>query len=141
MKNDKEAQRLFGELNDTLFALRAPNGCKWDRAQTHETLIKNLKEESQEVIDAIQNKDDENLCEELGDLLLQVIFHAAIAEEQKRFSIREVLDGVNKKLIRRHPHVFGGAKAATPEEALALWKSVKAQEKALKAAKKEKKNV
>jgi len=140
MKDDKEAQKLFGELNNTLFALRGPNGCKWDRAQTHETLVKNLREESQEVIDAIQNKDDENLCEELGDLLLQVIFHAAIAEEEGRFSIREVLDGINKKLIRRHPHVFGGAKADSPQEALALWKAVKAQEKALKAAKKENKN-
>lgn len=129
MKNDKRACRLFGELNDTIFVLRAPGGCKWDRAQTHESLIKNLREESQEVIEAIEKKDEANLCEELGDLLLQVVFHAAIAEEQGRFSIREVIDGVNKKLIRRHPHVFGGEKASSPEEALALWKAVKAKEK------------
>lgn len=138
MKNDKEACRLFGELNDTLFALRGPGGCQWDKAQTHESLIKNLREESQEVIDAIENKDDENLCEELGDVLLQVVFHAAIAEEQNRFSIRDVINGINQKLVRRHPHVFGGEKAASPEEALALWKAAKAKEKALKAAKKEK---
>ncbi len=136
MKDDKEACRLFGELNNTILALRAPGGCKWDRAQTHESLIKNLREESQEVIDAIENKDDDNFCEELGDLLLQVLFHAAIAEEQNRFSIREVIDGVNQKLIRRHPHVFGGEKASSPEEALAMWKAAKAKEKALKEAKK-----
>ncbi len=137
MKNDKEACRLFGELNDILIDLRGPNGCQWDKKQTHESLIKNLREESQEVIDAIEKKDDENFCEELGDLLLQVVFHAAIAEEQGRFSIREVIDGVNKKLIRRHPHVFGEAKVSSPEEALAMWKAVKAEEKALKAAKKQ----
>lgn len=136
MKDDKEACRLFGELNNTILALRAPGGCKWDRAQTHESLIKNLREESQEVIDAIENKDDGNFCEELGDLLLQVLFHAAIAEEQNRFSIREVIDGVNQKLIRRHPHVFGGANASSPEEALAMWKAVKAKEKEMKVAKK-----
>lgn len=136
MKDDKEACRLFGELNNTILALRAPGGCKWDRAQTHESLIKNLREESQEVIDAIESKDDDNFCEELGDLLLQVLFHAAIAEEQNRFSIREVIDGVNQKLIRRHPHVFGGEKASSPEEALAMWKAAKAKEKALKEAKK-----
>lgn len=136
MKDDKEACRLFGELNNTILALRAPGGCKWDRAQTHESLIKNLREESQEVIDAIENKDDDNFCEELGDLLLQVLFHAAIAEEQNRFSIREVIDGVNQKLVRRHPHVFGGANASSPEEALAMWKAVKAKEKEMKAAKK-----
>lgn len=136
MKDDKEACRLFGELNNTILALRAPGGCKWDRAQTHESLIKNLREESQEVIDAIENKDDDNFCEELGDLLLQVLFHAAIAEEQNRFSIRKVIDGVNQKLIRRHPHVFGGANASSPEEALAMWKAVKAKEKEMKAAKK-----
>ena len=129
MKNDKEAQKLFGELNNTLFALRAPDGCKWDKAQTHETLIKNLREESQEVIDAIQNKDDENLCEELGDLLLQVIFHAAIAEEEGRFSIREVLDGINKKLIRRHPHVFGEVKADTADKVIENWEQLKMKEK------------
>ena len=116
--------------------MRSPKGCKWDRAQTHETLIKNLKEESQEVINAIQNKDDENLCEELGDLLLQVLFHAHIAQEQKRFTLAQIINGLNKKLIRRHPHVFGKKKASTPEEALAMWKAAKAKEKLLKARRK-----
>ena len=132
----KKASVLFDELNHTLKVLRSPKGCKWDRAQTHETLIKNLKEESQEVINAIQNKDDENLCEELGDLLLQVLFHAHIAQEQKRFTLAQIINGLNKKLIRRHPHVFGKKKASTPEEALAMWKAAKAKEKLLKARRK-----
>jgi len=132
----KKASVLFDEVNHTLKVLRSPKGCKWDRAQTHETLIKNLKEESQEVINAIQNKDDENLCEELGDLLLQVLFHAHIAQEQKRFTLAQIINGLNKKLIRRHPHVFGKKKASTPEEALAMWKAAKAKEKLLKARRK-----
>lgn len=129
----KKASVLFEEVNHTLKVLRSPKGCKWDRAQTHETLIKNLREESEEVIKAIQNKDDENLCEELGDLLLQVLFHAHIAQEQKRFTLAQVINGLNKKLLRRHPHVFGNKKASTPEEALAMWKAIKAKEKLLKA--------
>ncbi|MBQ2312936.1 MAG: nucleotide pyrophosphohydrolase [Elusimicrobiaceae bacterium] len=136
----KKASVLFDEVNHTLKILRSPKGCKWDRAQTHESLIKNLKEESQEVITAIKNKDDENLCEELGDLLLQVLFHAHIAQEQKRFTLAQIINGLNKKLIRRHPHVFGSKKASTPEEALAMWKAAKAKEKALKARKKLGKN-
>ena len=132
----KKASVLFDEVNHTLKVLRSPKGCKWDRAQTHETLIKNLKEEAQEVINAIQNKDDENLCEELGDLLLQVLFHAHIAQEQKRFTLAQIINGLNKKLIRRHPHVFGKKKASTPEEALAMWKAAKAKEKLLKARRK-----
>ena len=134
----KKASVLFEEINHTLKVLRSPKGCKWDRAQTHESLIKNLKEESREVINAIKNKDDENLCEELGDLLLQVLFHAHIAQEQKRFTLAQIINGLNKKLIRRHPHVFGNKKASTPEEALAMWKAAKAKEKALKARKKSK---
>lgn len=134
----KKASVLFEEINHTLKVLRSPKGCKWDRAQTHESLIKNLKEESREVINAIKNKDDENLCEELGDLLLQVLFHAHIAQEQKRFTLAQVINGLNKKLIRRHPHVFGNKKASTPEEALAMWKAAKAKEKALKLRKKSK---
>ena len=136
----KKASVLFEEINHTLKVLRSPKGCKWDRAQTHESLIKNLKEESREVINAIKNKDDENLCEELGDLLLQVLFHAHIAQEQKRFTLAQIINGLNKKLIRRHPHVFGNKKASTPEEALAMWKAAKAKEKALKARKSLSKN-
>lgn len=138
MTDKKEASKLLEDLIETMRRLRAPEGCKWDKAQTHETLIKCLEEESREVITAIKNKDDENLQEELGDLLLQVVFHAAIAQEENRFTLADVIDGINQKLLRRHPHVFAGAKADTPEAALAQWKEIKKQEKALKAAKKSK---
>ena len=126
---DKELEKAFSNLMDTLRKLRGPNGCPWDKAQTHQSLIKCLKEESQEVINAIENKDKENLKEELGDLLLQPIFHALIAEEENLFTLTEVIDNLNKKLIKRHPHVFGSAKASTPEEALAQWKAAKLKER------------
>lgn len=126
---DKELEKAFSGLMDTLRKLRGPNGCPWDKAQTHQSLIKCLKEESQEVINAIENKDKENLKEELGDLLLQPIFHALIAEEENLFTLTEVIDNLNKKLIKRHPHVFGSAKASTPEEALAQWKAAKLKER------------
>jgi len=132
----KPAAKHFEELLSTMRALRAPEGgCKWDKAQTHETLIKCLQEEAQEVVDAINNKDDDNLKEELGDLLLQVVFHAAIAAEQNRFDITDVIEGINQKLIRRHPHVFAGAPAATPEEALRRWREIKKKEKESKSKK------
>ncbi|MDR0953155.1 MAG: MazG family protein [Elusimicrobiota bacterium] len=136
MSEKTDSGALFNELLKTMRKLRAPNGCKWDREQTHESLIKCLQEEAGEVIEAIKNKDDDNLQEELGDLLLQAVFHAAIAEEEGRFNIGEVIDGLNQKLIRRHPHVFGEAKAATPEEALQQWKAIKQKEKELKNLKK-----
>ena len=133
MKNEKDTQKLFTELVSTMQRLRAPEGgCSWDKAQTHETLIKCLQEESGEVIEAIRSKDDENLQEELGDLLLQVLFHAEIAQEEGRFTLADIIDGLNQKLIRRHPHVFGGATATSPEHALEQWKAVKEQERAIK---------
>ena len=119
----------FDSLIETCKKLRGPNGCPWDKAQTHQTLIKCLREESQEVISAIEKKDDENLKEELGDLLLQVLFHALIAEEENHFTLKDVIDRLNNKLISRHPHVFGTAKASTPEEALAQWKAAKLRER------------
>ena len=85
------------------------------------------------MVEAIKNKDDDNLCEELGDVLLQVLLHAQIATEEGRFTMADVVDGIAKKMVRRHPHVFGNApQAATPEEGLAQWKAIKAQEKAEK---------
>ena len=124
-----ELEKAFGALVATLQKLRGPNGCPWDKAQTHQSLIKCLREESQEVIDAIEKQDNENLKEELGDLLLQALFHALIAQEEKLFTLQEVLEGLNKKLITRHPHVFGNTKATTPQEALAQWKAAKIKEK------------
>jgi MazG family protein len=132
MKKLVKADKEFEKLLKIMKRLRGPKGCKWDKAQTHTSIIENLKEESGEVISAINNNDDENLQEELGDLLLQVVFHAQMAAERGAFSIAEVIDGLNQKLIRRHPHVFGAAKAQSPQEALAQWKQIKAAEKALK---------
>ncbi len=120
----------FNDLIEIIAALRAPGGCPWDIKQTHESLKECLIEESGEVIDAIDNRDDDNLCEELGDLLLQVVMHAQIAAEEKRFDINDVIQGVSEKMIRRHPHVFGDVKVTSQEESLALWNEIKKQEKA-----------
>lgn len=127
--NDSERKYSFDDLLDIIAALRAPDGCPWDREQTHESLKKCLVEESGEVIDAIDNRDDDNLCEELGDLLLQVVMHAQIASETDRFTMADVVQGVSEKMIRRHPHVFGDEKAASPEESLKLWQEMKRKEK------------
>ena len=121
----------FNDLVQTFAVLRGPNGCPWDKKQTHETLIKCLQNETQELIDAIENKDTENMKEELGDVLLQVLMHSQIAAEEGQFTIDDVIQGLYDKLHRRHPHVFGDhARAATPEEALALWKEMKQKERA-----------
>ena len=123
----------FNDLVETFAILRGPNGCPWDKKQTHETLIKCLQNEAQELIDAINNKDDENMKEELGDVLLQVLIHSQIAAEEGKFTIEDVIAGLYDKLHRRHPHVFGdGAKASTPEEAFSLWKEMKKKERAEK---------
>lgn len=109
--------------------LRGEGGCPWDQAQTHESLKVCLAEEADEVLQAIDNKDDENLCEELGDLLLQVVMHAQIAAEESRFTIEDVIAGVSEKMIRRHPHVFGDKTAISPQESLNLWEEIKKLEK------------
>lgn len=122
------------ELLEITTILRGPEGCSWDRAQTHESLKKCLEEETGEVLQAVDRKDDENLCEELGDLMLQVLLNCEIARERGTFSFQDVIQGLADKLIRRHPHVFGDVKRPeNPEEALALWKEVKRQEKERKA--------
>ena len=120
----------FNDLVETFAVLRGPNGCPWDRKQTHESLIKCLQNESKELIDAINNKDDENMKEELGDVLLQVLMHSQIAAEEGKFTIDDVIQGLYDKLHRRHPHVFGEhAKAATAEEALEVWRAMKKKER------------
>ncbi len=124
-----EKKYTYEELLNIVAELRGEHGCPWDKAQTHESLIKCLQEESGEVIEAIQKKDDENLCEELGDVLLQVLMHSQIAAEGQRFTIEDVVDMLAKKLVRRHPHVFGDQKVLTPEEGLASWEAVKRMEK------------
>ena len=120
----------YEQLLGIIAELRSDHGCPWDRAQTHESMIKCLRDECEAVVEAIEKKDDENLCEELGDVLLQVLMHAQIASEEGRFTMEEVVDGLAKKMVRRHPHVFGDAPAAaTPEEGLASWKAMKEKEK------------
>jgi len=126
---DDEKRYDFDDFREIIAQLRAPGGCPWDIKQTHESLKECLIEESGEVIAAIDNKDDENLCEELGDLLLQVVMHAQIASETGRFTMDDVIQGVCEKMIRRHPHVFGDVKVSSPEESLELWKEIKKQEK------------
>ncbi|MBC2602861.1 MazG family protein [Puniceicoccus vermicola] len=121
------------ELRKTVKKLRAPDGCSWDREQTHESLISCLIEECSEVIEAIEEKDDPLLEEELGDLLLSILMHAEIASETDRFDLDDVARGVNEKLIRRHPHVFGpNAGKMGTEEILVQWEKIKAEEKAAK---------
>ena len=131
-----EKRYTYQELLEIVAELRSDHGCPWDRKQTHESMIKCLREESEEVIEAIENQDDENLCEELGDVMLQVLMHSQIATEEGRFTIEDVVDMLAQKLVRRHPHVFGSQKALTAEEGLASWNAIKAQEKALKEEKK-----
>ena len=122
----------FDDLVGIIAKLRSPEGCPWDREQTFESLKKCLSDETQEVFQAIDNDDMENLCEELGDVLLQVILNSRIAEEEGRFTIDDVIDGLCRKMVRRHPHVFGGVKVNSVEEGTALWNQIKMQEKAKK---------
>ncbi len=117
------------ELLEIMRMLRAPGGCPWDIEQTHKSIRKDLLEEAYEVADAIDKNDDTALCEELGDLLLQVVFHSVIAEEDNAFDYSDVVDGIAKKLVLRHPHVFGEAKADNSTEVLDLWDSIKMEEK------------
>lgn len=119
----------FIKLVNIFKKLRGKNGCVWDKKQTHETLIKYLFEESRELKKAVLKKDVENIKEELGDVLLQVVFHAQIAKENKLFDIYDVIEHLNKKLIRRHPHVFGKSKVKTEEDVIKLWKEIKKTEK------------
>ena len=129
----------YEQLLNIIAELRSDHGCPWDRAQTHESMIKCMYDECDEVVEAIKNKDDDNLCEELGDVLLQVLLHAQIAAEEGRFTMEDVVDELAKKMIRRHPHVFGDApQAKSEEEGLARWKEIKALEKEEKRRRAEK---
>lgn len=116
-------------LVEIIATLRAPNGCQWDREQTHSTLRPNMIEEAYEAVDAIDENDMAHLREELGDVLLQVVLHAQIAKEEGAFDIEDVAGDLNKKLIHRHPHVFGNAKVDSTKEILENWDKLKAEEK------------
>lgn len=119
----------FNEFMDIIRKLRSKDGCPWDREQTHESLKTCLLEECYEAIEAINNKDKENLCEELGDILLQVALHSVIAEEANEFTIDEVIDAEAEKMIRRHPHVFGDTVANDSAAVIRNWEAIKDKEK------------
>jgi MazG family protein len=119
----------FAKLAAVMARLRAPGGCPWDREQTHSTLRTYLIEEAYEVLDALDSRDDSKFAEELGDLLLQVLFHAQIAGEERRFSINDIIREIHDKMIRRHPHVFGNVKAKTSAQVLRNWELLKKQER------------
>ncbi len=122
----------FDEFMDIIVRLRGKDGCPWDREQTHESLKPCLLEECYETFEAIDHKDNENLCEELGDILLQVALHSVIAEEQGEFDINKVISGVSEKMIRRHPHVFKKVAVKDSEEVIRNWEEIKKQEKSAK---------
>lgn len=119
----------LNELIDVIAKLRAPDGCQWDREQTHKTLRPNMLEEAYEAVDAMDSGDMKHLKEELGDVLLQVVLHAQIAEEEGAFSIDDVAKGIKEKLIHRHPHVFGDVKVNSTKEILDNWEKLKKEEK------------
>ncbi len=119
----------FSPLVDIMRQLRAPGGCPWDRVQTPESLRKHILEEAYEVVEAIDLKDEHLLVEELGDLLLQIVFQARIAEEAGIFSMQDVVDGITEKLVRRHPHIFGDVQASDAAAVLVNWEAIKRKEK------------
>lgn len=117
------------ELIKTVAILRSPEGCEWDRQQTHQTIRQNMLEEAYEAVEAIDENNIEHLKEELGDVLLQVVLHSQIADDNKEFNIQDVAKMLNEKLIHRHPHVFGENKTTDTKEILANWEKLKSQEK------------
>lgn len=133
-ENEKERLKIkesydIEDLRKILEILRSAEGCPWDREQTHESIIRGFIEETYEVVEAIEKKDAKLLCEELGDVLLQIIFHSRLEEEKNGFTFDDVVTGVCRKMIVRHPHVFGNVSADTSEEVLDNWDKIKAQTK------------
>lgn len=119
----------FHELKRVFERLHAPDGCMWDRKQTHKTLLKYLKEESDEFIEAVRKGDSSHMKEELGDILLQVMFHSQLASKSGTFDVEDVIDHLIKKLKRRHPHIFGKAKVSSVKEIVANWHRIKKSER------------
>lgn len=129
VKDETVLYKDFSKLRSIIAELRGPNGCPWDKKQTHESLKKYLIEEAYELIEAIDNEDTEHMMEELGDVLLQVMLHAQIGEDEGYFAIDDVIEGLSEKMVRRHPHVFGDAQAENEEDVLKNWQSIKQEEK------------
>jgi tetrapyrrole methylase family protein / MazG family protein len=119
----------FKRLVEIMATLRGDKGCPWDKQQDHRTLMPYVIEEAYEVIEAIEEEKSDKIAEELGDLLLQIVFQAQVAKDNGEFTIAEVLDHINDKLIRRHPHIFGDVKADTPDQVLKNWEEIKLKEK------------
>jgi tetrapyrrole methylase family protein/MazG family protein len=119
----------FGALVEIIARLRAPDGCPWDKEQTHQTLRANLLSECYEALEALDQGDPAQLCEELGDLLLQIVLHAQIAKDDKEFEIGDVIKSITTKIIRRHPHIFGNKKVRDTEEVLHNWEVLKKEER------------
>ena len=130
-ESDSTPAAALLELRAIMARLRAPEGCPWDREQTHLSLRSSLIEEAYEVVEAIERGVDANLCEELGDLLLQVVFHAQLAEEESRFSFVDIAQAISKKLVHRHPHVFGEEHAADAAAVVTRWEEIKRAEKGI----------
>lgn len=131
----------FDDLLKIMKILRDKNGCPWDREQTHDSLKRYLIEETYEVLEAIDKKNKDMLCEELGDLLLQIVFHARIAEEIGDFNMDDIITGISKKMYFRHTHVFGNDKAETAEDVVNNWEIIKREEKHIKTYTEELRNV
>jgi tetrapyrrole methylase family protein / MazG family protein len=119
----------FTELKKVFAALHGPKGCLWDKKQTYTSLIPHFREEAGELIEAVRGRDYQHMKEELGDILLFVMFYSQIASKDKRFDVEEVIDGLIKKLKRRHPHVFGGVKVNSSRQIIINWNKIKSLEK------------
>jgi tetrapyrrole methylase family protein/MazG family protein len=119
----------FNDLVDIMTVLRSEQGCPWDREQTHLSIRENLIEEAYEVVEGIDNSDAELLKEELGDLMFQIVFHAQLEKEQGTFDVSDVIDGVSRKMVHRHPHIFADRKLDTTDQVLDAWDKIKAEEK------------
>jgi MazG family protein len=132
-KKDLSAGQWFEKLVAVQARLRAPQGCPWDREQTHQTLRTYLIEEAYEVLEALESGNDAKFAEEMGDLLLQIVFHSQIAREENRFTISDVIREIHDKMVRRHPHVFGETRAKDSAEVLRNWEQIKAAERRSKS--------
>ena len=134
MRPSRREMRTFNGLRRLVASLRGPDGCPWDRVQTHASLRPYLLEEACETLEALDEGDPAKLCEELGDLLLEVLLHVQIAEEAGEFALADVVESISDKLVRRHPHVFARATADTPEAVVEQWDDLKRKERGERSA-------
>lgn len=128
-KRRAQSNRRFAELKRVFATLQGPRGCPWDKEQTHRSILPQLREEVRELVDAVRKGNDAHMMEELGDVLLHVMFHAQIAARDGRFTIEDVIEGLVKKLKRRHPHVFGSARVTSSAQVVKRWNEIKREEK------------